>query len=91
MSVFSSILRLWGMPVRLRTLKPEGETRGFLYTVLVLLIFIASYLHVVIQAVLALHSSHMHDFQSTMYCAKSGLLVFIYVFICMFMCAYISF
>lgn len=86
MSVFPSILRLWEMPVRLRTLKPKGETRGFLYTVLVLLIFLASYLHVVIRAVLALHSSHTHDFQSAAYCAVRTACVYIcihmYVYVC---------
>lgn len=81
----SFYFKIVGVPVRLRTLKPEGETRGFLYTVLVLLIFIASYLRVVIQAVLASLSVN------SVLCKVRTACVYICVFMCMFMCAYISF
>lgn len=80
----SFYFKMVGNASQVKDTEIERSSKGLSYTVLVLLIFVASYLHMFIEAVLALHSSHIHDCQSIPYRANPGWLTFIYV--CMNIC-----
>lgn len=68
-----------GNASQVKDTETERRNKGRSYTVLVLLIFIASYLHMFIETVLALHSSHMQVSRHHIVQSQESLPLYMYV------------